>query len=129
MTTYEFLNGYVSPVSHKIAHDYTEYDRIRKRPDVLAVKATTLYQIYKHNVFGSDDRLPMRDFFQVAAQYFYYDKYVCHHGTEFFYHVVFNEDNPMYRLTKDVVDRRVRLNRPEALKDLVHKVEAMTKED
>ena len=129
MTTQEFMSGYINPVSHKVEHSYDEYNLIKNNPDAAQVKATTLYQIYKHNVFGDvDDRLTMKDFFRVASQYFYYDKYVCEHGTEFYYYVVFNKEDRMYILTKDIVEKRVEANRPELLKDLIHKVEAMTKE-
>jgi hypothetical protein len=129
MTTHEFINNYIKPTSQKVEHSYDEYNLIKETPGVLLVKATTLYQIYKHNVFGDvDDRLSMKDFFRVASQYFYYDKYVCTHGTEFYYYVIFNEEDRMYILTKDIVEKRVQANRPELLSDLIHKVEAMTKE-
>jgi hypothetical protein len=129
MTTHEFMKSYISPASYKIEHDVTEYETIKSNPNAKMVKATTFYQIYKHNVFGGEeDRLSMKDFFRVASQYFYYDKYICDHGTEFYYHIIFNEEDRMYILTKDIVDKRVQANRPELLKDLLYKVEAMTKE-
>jgi hypothetical protein len=126
MKTLEFFQGFISPRSHKVMHNITELDGFRK--DAVLVKATTLYQIYKHNVFENSGRLEMRDFFQVAGQYLYYDKFVCKHGTEFYYYVVFNERNPMYQLTKSLIQKRVYANRPEALKDLIKVIPAVTKE-
>jgi hypothetical protein len=82
MKTLEFFQSFINPRSHKVLHNITELDSFRQ--DAILVKATTLYQIYKHNVFESSGRLPMREFFQIAGQYLYYDKYVCKHGTEFY---------------------------------------------
>lgn len=129
MTTVEFFNEFINIVSHKVEHSVDEYRVLKGKPGVMMVKATTLYQIYKHNVFGTDERLTMREFFRVCGQYLYYDKYICDHGTEFYYYVVFNEDNKMYISTKDIVEKRVWSNRPEALQDLIHVVEAVTKEN
>lgn len=129
MTTQAFMKNYISPESYKIEHDLTEYNQIKEHPNAKMVKATTFYQIYKHNVFGGEEnRLTMKDFFRVCSQYFYYDKYICTHGTEFYYHIIFNEDDRMYALTKDIVEKRIQANRPERLKDLLHIVEAVTKE-
>jgi hypothetical protein len=125
MKTLEFFQSFINPRSHKVLHNITELDSFRQ--DAILVKATTLYQIYKHNVFESSGRLPMREFFQIAGQYLYYDKYVCKHGTEFYYYVIFNEKNPMYQLTKSLLQRRIYANRPEALKDLIKIVHAVTK--
>ena len=130
MTTLEFFNSYVSPTCHKISHNLTEYVSIKRRSDVKLIKATTFYQIYKHNVFGSDGhRLPMKDFFRLCGQYLYYDKYVCTHGTEFYYLVVFNSDNEMYQLTADLIDQRIEANGPQTLTDLQYIYEAVTKEN
>jgi hypothetical protein len=126
MKTLEFFQSFISPRSHKVLHNITELDGFRSK--AVLVKATTLYQIYKHNVFETNGRLPMRDFFQIAGQYLYYDKYVCQHGTEFYYYVVFNEHNAMYQLTKSLIQKRVYANRPETLKDLIRVITAVTKE-
>lgn len=126
MKTLEFFQSFISPRSHKVLHNITELDEFRSK--AVLVKATTLYQIYKHNVFETNGRLPMRDFFQIAGQYLYYDKYVCQHGTEFYYYVVFNEHNAMYQLTKSLIQKRVYANRPETLKDLIRVITAVTKE-
>jgi hypothetical protein len=129
MTTMEFLKGFINPACHKIEHNIAEFNVIRSNPNVVLVKATTFYQIYKHNVFGADGkRLSMREFYRICGQYFYYDKYVCDHGTEFYYYIIFNEDNEIYKLTKDIVLKRVQVNAPEKLKDLQHVVMAVTKE-
>lgn len=125
MKTLEFFQSFIHPRSHKVLHNITELDGFRN--DAILVKATTLYQIYKHNVFESSGRLPMREFFQIAGQYLYYDKYVCKHGTEFYYYVIFNEKNAMYQLTKSLLQKRIHANRPEALKDLIKIIRAVTK--
>lgn len=128
MTSLEFFNDYISTSCHKVKHDYYELSNIKKLDGLFLVKATTLYQIYKHNTFGADGkRLSMKEFFRVAGQYLYYDKYVCAHGTEYYYYVIFNPDNYMYQLTKEVVIPRIEVNGPESLSDLQHIVPAMTK--
>ena len=130
MTTNEFLQAFISPVSYKVNHDLNEYHKIKSLDNVVMVKATVFYQIYKHNVFGSDgDRLTLQEFYRICSQYFYYDKYVCEHGTEFYYYIAFNVDNKMYQLTKYLIDKRVWNNRPSLLKDLDYIVEAVTKEN
>ncbi len=129
MTTKEFFTDFISPTSHKIKHDQEEFHEIKNYPGVVLVKATTLYQIYKHNVFCKDEkRLTMQEFFRVSGQYLYYDKYICKHGTEFYYYVIFNKSNKMFEITKDVILKRVYVNRPQLLRDLEFVVEAVTKE-
>jgi hypothetical protein len=129
MTTAEFLQDFINPISHKVQHNTTEFDRIKKLSNVVMIKATTFYQIYKHNVYpSSGDRLSMKDFFHACGQYFYYDKYVCTHGTEFYYYVAFNEKNQMYQATQPIINKRVWANRPATLKDLEFIVEAVTKQ-
>lgn len=128
MTTLEFLQEFVSPSCHKLEHGLTELNEIKSTPGVVMIKATTFYQIYKHNVFDSRGRLSMQEFYQVCGQYFYYDKYVCTHGTEFYYYIVFNELNQMYKITKDIIIQRINANNPLTLQDLLHIVPAVTKE-
>lgn len=129
MTTHEFLNVFVSPTSHKVEHNASEFERIKNNNNVQMVKATTFYQIYKHNVFGVDgDRLNLKEFYRACSQYFYYSKYYCRHGVEFYYYIIFNEEHKMYEATKDIIEKRVQANSPERLKDLEYIVEAMAKE-
>jgi hypothetical protein len=125
MKTLEFFTKFIDVKAHKIEHNLEELDLIRNK--TVLVKATTLYQIYKHNVFERDGRLTIRDFYQIAGQYLYYDKYVCKHGTEFYYYVMFNENNPMYQLTKELLRKRIYADRPETLKDLLQVYPAVTK--
>jgi hypothetical protein len=125
MKTLEFFTKFIDVKSHKIEHNFNELNNIRSKTSL--VKATTLYQIYKHNVFEKDGRLPIRDFYHVAGQYLYYDKYICKHGTEFYYYVIFNENNPMYQLTKELLRKRIHADRPETLKDLLHVYPAAVK--
>ena len=125
MTTTEFLHQFVNPACHKIHNSQEEYQDIKQRS--VVIKATTFYQIYKHNVFGKvDARLEMRDFFHVCGQYFYYDKYICDHGTEFYYHIIFNDDNDMYKLTQKLIEKKVKANAPTTLKDVRYMYEAIS---
>ena len=129
MNTQEFLLEFVNPISHKVEHNITEFEKIKKLKGIKMIKATTFYQIYKHNVYPtSGERLSMKDFYHVCGQYFYYDKYVCTHGTEFYYYVSFNAENKIFKITESIVNRRVWANRPETLKDLEYIVEAVTKQ-
>lgn len=129
MTTIEFFTDFISPVSHKVEHSYAELEKIKRVPGIL-VKATTLYQIYKNNVSDADgSRLTMQEFFRVCGQYLYYDKYVCTHGTEFYYYVVFNRDNKIYRSIENITKKRIYCNSPEQLRDLIHVIPAVAKEN
>ena len=128
MNTQEFLQNFINPVSHKVEHNTIEFDKIKKLTEVTMIKATTFYQIYKHNVYSKEDRLPMKEFFHVCGQYFYYDKYICTHGTEFYYYVAFNSTNLIYQVTQAIINKRVWANRPDTLKDLEFIVEAVTKQ-
>jgi len=125
MKTLEFFKGFVSPTCHKIEHNTAEYDTVREHS--VLVKATTFYEIYKHNVFVTDGRLSLQDFYRVCGQYLYYDKYVCEHGTEFYYHIIWG-DHPMVDLTKDLIAQRVSANAPEHLQDLQYVVRATSRE-
>jgi len=129
MNTADFLQDFINPVSHKVMHTPQEFNKIKKLSNVVMIKATTFYQIYKHNVYPtSGDRLTMKEFFHACGQYFYYDKYICTHGTEFYYYVAFNNDNKMYQATAPIVAKRIWANRPDTLKDLIRVIEAVTKQ-
>lgn len=123
MNTNEFFNEFIGLSAHKINHTLTEYHNIL--PRAALVKATTLYQIYKHNVYTTDGRLTLKDFFRVAGQYLYYDKYVCDHGTEFYYLVIWNEEHPIYRATAELIVKRVEANAPSTLLDFKYKEERL----
>lgn len=125
MTTQEFFTAFLDHRCHKVAHSHREYDKVQGLDGIQLVKATTLFRIYKHNVYPTDGRLSMKQFFLVAGQYLYYDKYICEHGTEFYYYVRFNSDNPMYAATAPVVQKRIERNSPEYLKDLIKVQKAM----
>lgn len=129
MNTLEFFNGFISPSCHKIQHNLEEYRKVKENINVHVIKATTFYQFYKHNVFGPDnDRLSMRDFFRICGQYLYYDKCLCYHGTEFYYYVIFNEDDPTYLLLKDFLEKRIAVDGMDTLNDLIKVIPAVTKE-
>lgn len=127
MNTIEFFNTFISPRCHKVEHTFEELQTFKD--DAVLVKATTLYQIYQHNVFEVDGRLSMRDFYRIAAQYLYYDKYICTHGTEFYYYVVFNTENLTFQLTEELTLRRVEANAPDTLDDIEYVVHATTRRD
>ena len=121
MTTHSFFNEMISLRAHKLDHSLEEYGRIL--PHATLVKATTLYQLYKHNVYTTDGRLSLKEFFRVAGQYLYYDKYVCDHGTEYYYLVIWNKEHPIYQATEDLIVRRTEANAPETLTDFRYKEE------
>lgn len=127
MTTKDFFLQFIDTSIHKTEQTLEEYHRFRDDSDILMVKATTMYQIYKGQVFEADGRLSMREFYKACANYFYYDKYVCTHGIEFYYYVKFNEQHQMYQIVKPVVLKRVAANSPDRLRDLEYIIEAVTK--
>lgn len=127
MTTIEFFTEFMSSLSYKVLHNFEEYHTLKNNHVVVMVKATTFYQIYKHTVFD-DERLTMKEFFRVCGQYFYYDKYVCTHGTEYYYYVAFNGANKMFESTEGIVMTRVKANSPATLRDVLHVVEAFSKD-
>jgi hypothetical protein len=125
MTTTTFFTEVILPTVHKIEVTPTEYARIVNVG--MLVKATTLYDVYRHMIFESDARLPMKEFFRVCAQYLYYDKYVCTHGTEFYYYVQFNTAHEMTALMLPVITSRIAANKPDKLNDLLYIVKAFEK--
>lgn len=127
MTTAEFFNNLIDSRSHKVLHNLAEYDDVKALPGVKLVKATTLYQIYKHSIFESEGRLSMGEFYKLCGQYLYYDKYVCDHGTEFYYYILFSSSNTYYKDAASVINKRVYANRPETLDDVKQIIEAVTK--
>jgi len=128
MNTTDFLNNFIHSSCHKVQHSVEEYDKIKQLEGVKMVKATALYNIYKHNVFTNvDRRLSMKQFFHICGQYLYYDKYVCHHGTEFYYYVVFNDNNEIYKIAEPILLKQINANAPETLTDLKRVIKAVTR--
>lgn len=125
--TFEFFNHYLDKSTHKLLQNLEEYNRVKDTPGVLMIKATTFYQIYKHLVFTNEGRLGLQDFYKMSALYLYYDKYVCDHGTEFFYYIKLNVNHPLYTIMHRLVQEKIKRNGPEHLDDLRHIVEAVTK--
>jgi hypothetical protein len=118
MNTHDFFHSVLDPRYFKNAATLTEYESLK---NYTLVKATTLYDIYRHMVFGSDARLTMKDFFRVCAQYLYYDKYICDHGTEFYYYIGFQE-HEIVTLMRPIIDKRIISNAPDTLKDIQYTV-------
>ena len=116
MLSHDFFNTFIDPRSHKVLHNLEERRTIEALDGIQLVKAFTLYQIYRHNVFESEGRLSMQEFYRVCGQYFYYDKVNVPSGTIYYYHVLFNEDNDIYQATRDLIERRVIASSPNTLK-------------
>jgi len=128
MNTTDFLNNFIHPSCHKVQHDVTEYNQIKQLEGIKMIKATALYNIYKHNVFTNvDRRLTMKQFFHICGQYLYYDKYVCRHGTEFYYYVKFNDANELYQIAEPILLKQIDANAPDTLDDLKYVIEAVTR--
>lgn len=116
MLSHDFFNTFIDPRSHKVLHNLEERHKIEALDGIQLVKAFTLYQIYRHNVFENEGRLSMQEFYRVCGQYFYYDKVNVPSGTIYYYHVLFNEDNDIYQATRDLIERRVIASSPNTLK-------------
>lgn len=114
----EFFNDFISQTVHKTSPSVEEYSVVRDMDTVL-VKATTLYDFYRRYAYMcSVTPVPLRTFYQIARTYLYYDKFICDHGTEFYYYVVFNEASTIYNLLKTTITRRVGVEDPSNLHDL-----------
>lgn len=121
----DFFNHFLSSSAHKTAPAVEEYKKVQDLHDVVQVKITTLYDLYKryanlHNVTP----VPIKAFYQLARIYMYYDKYVCDHGTEFYYYVVFNQDNHIYRAMAAAVSKRIAVEHPDTIGDLQYAIKA-----
>jgi hypothetical protein len=112
----EFFDNFISHAVHKTSPSREEYGTVQNS---ILVKATTLYDFYKRyaHVCG-ETPVPIRTFYQVARTYLYYDKYVCDHGTEFYYYVVFSDTNHVYNMLKTSITKRVAVEHPSRLQDL-----------
>lgn len=74
-----------------------EYKRVVANS--VPVNATTLYRWYT-NLGGT---LHYKSFYAKLKELFYYDKYVCTHGTEFMYHITFINGTYIERMPTDVI--------------------------
>lgn len=72
----------VKPECLKTTYAQDEYDRIKKT--CTYVNATFLYRLY-------DGELSYQEFYKKLKDFFYYDKFICKHGTEFLYLISFKD--------------------------------------
>ena len=75
------LCSQIDPVCYKRYFNKSEYKRIKR--NAIRVNSTDLYDMY-----GGD--MSYKEFYSMLKEHFYYDKYVCSHGTEFYYYIKFN---------------------------------------
>ena len=73
----------IDPVCRKRYFTKSEYKRIRK--ECIRVNSTDLYK-----EFGTG--MSYQEFYSMLKHHFYYDKYVCGHGIEFYYYIKFKDE-------------------------------------
>ena len=72
----------VDPSCLKYMYDYDEYRQVRSNSTMI--NFTTLYMFYTTT---TSTPISYQEFYNHLKNYFYYDKYICKHGTEFIYYV------------------------------------------
>ena len=88
------LCSQIDPTCLKRYFNRSEYKRIKK--DSIRVNSTDLYA-----EFG--EGMTYKEFYTMLKQHLYYDKYVCDHGTEFYYYIKFKEEREEHITHKDVL--------------------------
>ena len=83
----------IDPSCLKRYFNVSEYKRIKKI--AIRVNSTDLYE-----EFGRD--MSYQDFYKMLKEHLYYDKYICDHGTEFYYYVRFKDGRSENIRHKDV---------------------------
>lgn len=91
------LCSMISPVCYKRQFTKEEYERIKGV--AVRARATDLYGIYR---CLTDTPMPYKEFYRELKELFYYDKYVCEHGTEFMYLVVFTKYKYVEMIPSDI---------------------------
>jgi len=81
MTFNKFLS-LIDPICLKVSFTEDEYNKVKACS--TEVNSTTLYAYYK---LIADRPMSYTDFYKELKKNFYYDKYVCAHGTEFIYYI------------------------------------------
>ena len=89
----------VDPVSFKNVFSYDEYVNIKKACSMI--NSTSLYNVYRSM---TTDPLSYQEFYANLRNRFYYDRYVCAHGTEFMYYVKFKDVDVSSKEPTDVVE-------------------------
>ena len=65
------------------------------------VNSTALYNVYKTM---TKDPISYQEFYTMLRGKFYYDRYVCTHGTEFMYYVKFKDVDVSSKEPTDTVE-------------------------
>lgn len=79
---------------------FTQDEYIRITSTCSLVNSTTLYRWYKQ--LGGT--VSYKEFYPKLKELFYYDKYVCTHGTEYMYYIMFRNGGYRERIPKDVIE-------------------------
>lgn len=77
--SWKTLCSQIDPACFKRYFNKSEYKRIKK--NAIRVNATDLYASYGEGTY--------KEFYTMLKKHFYYDKYVCEHGVEFYYYIKF----------------------------------------
>lgn len=117
LTINKFFEEYIADTCKKHKVCYAEYQKVKS--DSLEVRAHVLYSIYR-TLTSDKPPVPLEEFYKVAKQYLYYDKYICKHGVEFYYYVKINNIDP-------VLMRMVEAYKPMYLDDVEYKMEAISR--
>ena len=107
--SWKVLCSQIDPSCYKRYFTKSEYKRIKK--NAIRVNSTDLYDMY-----GGD--MSYQEFYTMLKNHFYYDKYVCEHGIEFYYYIKFSsprEENIKYKEGLEKLSTLPNLN-PEAKK-------------
>lgn len=92
--SWKTLCSQIDPSCYKRYFNKSEYKRIKRSS--IRVNATELYAM-----FGQGMTYP--EFRTLLKEHFYYDKYVCEHGTEFYYYIAFKEPHEEHIKYTDVL--------------------------
>lgn len=80
--SWKTLCSQIDPACLKRYFTKSEYKRIKKQ--AIRVNSTDLYKEFGHD-------MTYEEFYTLLKKHLYYDKYICDHGTEFYYYLIFNE--------------------------------------
>lgn len=80
--SWKTLCSQIDPACLKRYFNKSEYKRIKKRS--IRVNSTDLYKEFGHG-------MTYEEFYTLLKRNLYYDKYICEHGIEFYYYIIFNE--------------------------------------
>lgn len=123
MTMNQFLGDFIDPWCWKQTQDKEEYKERVAAPNCVCVRAPFLYDLYK--AITGDNDMDRGEFYQTMKLYFYYDKYECTHGTEYYYYIMFNENNETYQIIQPLLTLFINSFAPVTLTDVRRKYEAV----